>query len=54
MTKAQVSSGGFEGGRNGAGRLETGNQEVILIILVIVVIIVFTIIIIAGGHWTGA
>jgi len=25
---SEVSSGGFEGGRNGAGRLETGNQEV--------------------------
>ena len=29
MTKAQVSSGG----RNGAGRLETGNQEVVAIIV---------------------
>ena len=51
MTKAQVSSGGFEGGRNGAGRLETGNQEVILIL---VAAVVFIITMIAGGHWTGA
>ena len=29
MTKTQVSSGG----RNGAGRLETGNQEVVAIIV---------------------
>ena len=45
MTKAQVSSGGLEGGRNGAGRLETGNQEVILIINVIIVVVIIILII---------
>ena len=65
MTKTQVSSGGFEGGRNGAGRLETGNQEVVAIIVgaittitatnaINAIINAFIMIMIAGGYRPGA
>ena len=58
MTKAQVSSGG----RNGAGRLETGNQEVVAIIVgaitatnaINAIIIAFIMMMISGGYRTGA